>query len=50
MTSKSKIQEYDLKYIWQPFTQMKEYQEESPIVIEDSEGCLLYTSPRPRDS
>ena len=44
MSSKSKIQEYDLKYIWHPFTQMKEYQEESPIVIEDSEGVYLIDS------
>ena len=44
MTSKSKIQEYDLKYIWHPFTQMKEYQEESPIVIEDSDGVYLIDS------
>ncbi|GIR29344.1 hypothetical protein CM15mP43_09680 [bacterium] len=43
MSSKSKIQEYDLKYIWHPFTQMKEYQE-SPIVIEDSDGVYLIDS------
>ena len=44
MSSKSKIQEYDLKYIWHPFTQMKEYQEQSPIVIEDSDGVYLIDS------
>ena len=44
MSSKSKIQEYDLKYIWHPFTQMKEYQKESPIVIEDSDGIYLIDS------
>lgn len=44
MSSKSKIQEYDLKYIWHPFTQMKEYQKESPIVIEDSDGVYLIDS------
>ena len=44
MSSKTKIQEYDLEYIWHPFTQMKEYAEESPLVIEDSEGIYLIDS------
>ena len=38
MTSKSKIKSYDLDYIWHPFTQMKEYAKEDPVVIEDSDG------------
>ena len=44
MSSNSKIKEYDLEYIWHPFTQMKEYKEEEPIVIEDSDGVYLIDS------
>jgi len=44
MTSKSKIKSYDLDYIWHPFTQMKEYKEDEPIVIEDSDGVYLIDS------
>ena len=44
MTSKSNIKSYDLDYIWHPFTQMKEYAEEEPLVIEDSDGVYLIDS------
>ena len=44
MTSQSKIKEYDLDYIWHPFTQMKEYKEDDPLVIEDSDGIYLIDS------
>ena len=44
MSSNSKIKEYDLEYIWHPFTQMKEYKEEDPIVIEDADGVYLIDS------
>ena len=44
MTSKSKIKSYDLDYIWHPFTQMKEYAKEDPVVIEDSDGVYLIDS------
>ncbi|MBW1645453.1 MAG: adenosylmethionine--8-amino-7-oxononanoate transaminase [Deltaproteobacteria bacterium] len=33
---------WDKKYIWKPFTQMKEYQEQETIVIERGEGIYLY--------
>lgn len=32
----------DLKYIWHPCSQMKDYEELPPIVIEKGEGCYLY--------
>ena len=39
-----KIKSYDLDYIWHPFTQMKEYLKEDPLVIEDSDGVYLIDS------
>jgi len=36
-----KIGQYDKDFVWHPFTQMKEYEEKDPIVIEDSEGAYL---------
>jgi Adenosylmethionine-8-amino-7-oxononanoate aminotransferase len=36
-----KLAEYDLNYIWHPFTQMKEYEQKEPIIIEDAEGVYL---------
>ena len=34
--------EKDLKYIWHPFTQMKDYENDSPIIIEKGDGVYLY--------
>lgn len=34
--------EKDLKYIWHPCSQMKDYEDIKPIVIEKGEGCFLY--------
>ena len=34
--------EKDLKYIWHPCSQMKDYEELNPIVIEEGEGVWLY--------
>ncbi len=31
----------DKKYIWHPFTQMRGYEKETPLIIEDGKGCLL---------
>ncbi len=36
------IKDIDKKYVWHPFTQMKEYEEGEPIVIEKGEGVYLY--------
>ena len=35
-------QEKDLKYIWHPCSQMKDYEDFAPIVIERGEGIYLY--------
>jgi len=37
-----KLATYDKEYVWHPFTQMKEYEETDPIVIEGGEGVYLY--------
>jgi len=44
MTTSNKIKSYDLDYIWHPFTQMKDYLNEEPLVIEDSDGVFLIDS------
>lgn len=31
----------DKKYIWHPFTQMKDWLEEEPLIIEEAKGCYL---------
>ena len=31
----------DRKYVWHPFTQMRGYEKETPLIIEEGEGCLL---------
>ncbi|TWJ17348.1 adenosylmethionine--8-amino-7-oxononanoate transaminase [Geobacter argillaceus] len=35
------LQEYDRRYLWHPFTQMKEWEKTDPIVIERGEGSWL---------
>ena len=36
------FQEKDLKYIWHPCSQMKDYEELPPIIIERGNGCSLF--------
>ena len=31
----------DRKYIWHPFTQMQDYEQEEPLIIEEGNGCTL---------
>jgi len=38
------LKEWDKKYIWHPFTQMQEYMETDPLVIERGEGFYLIDS------
>lgn len=38
----NKLAEKDLKYIWHPCSQMKDYEELPPIVIEKGKGVYLY--------
>ena len=35
------LQEYDRAYVWHPFTQMKEWENDTPIVIERGAGTYL---------
>ena len=39
-----KIGKYDKEFVWHPFTQMKEYEEKDPIIIENAEGAHLIDS------
>src|SRR5512145_24084 len=36
------FQKRDLKYIWHPCSQMKDYEDFPPIVIEQGKGAYLY--------
>lgn len=38
------MQEYDRRYVWHPFTQMKEWEAEPPLVITKGEGSWLIDS------
>ncbi|HEY7534871.1 MAG TPA: aminotransferase class III-fold pyridoxal phosphate-dependent enzyme, partial [Thermodesulfobacteriota bacterium] len=45
MTDRTKkLGEYDRNFIWHPFTQMKEYEKEESLVIEEGEGVYLIDS------
>jgi adenosylmethionine-8-amino-7-oxononanoate aminotransferase len=36
-----RLEELDKKYIWHPFTQMKEWIDETPIIISEGRDCFL---------
>ena len=36
-----RLEEIDRKYIWHPFTQMKEWLEEKPIIISEGKDCFI---------
>ncbi len=36
-----RLEELDKKYIWHPFTQMKEWLEEKPIIISEGRDCFI---------
>lgn len=38
----SELKKKDIKYIWHPFTQMKDYETEEPIIIEKGKGIYLW--------
>ncbi len=45
MTDRTKkLGEYDRNFVWHPFTQMKDYEKEEPIVIEEGDGVYLVDS------
>jgi len=39
--AEKQLASWDKKYIWHPFTQMKDYINEEPLIIEEAEGVLL---------
>jgi len=39
-----KLGELDKEFVWHPFTQMREYEQKEPMVIEKGEGVYLYDS------
>jgi adenosylmethionine-8-amino-7-oxononanoate aminotransferase len=41
MEENRQLEELDKKYIWHPFTQMKEWIEEKPIIITEGRDCFL---------
>jgi adenosylmethionine-8-amino-7-oxononanoate aminotransferase len=41
MNKKKQLIDWDKRYIWHPFTQMKDYMETNPLVIEKGDGCYL---------
>jgi len=41
LASKHKLVEWDKKYVWHPFTQMKDWAGMEPLIIERGEGCHL---------
>ena len=36
-----RLEELDRRYIWHPFTQMKEWVEETPVIIAEGRDCFL---------
>jgi adenosylmethionine-8-amino-7-oxononanoate transaminase len=37
-----KLKKMDQELVWHPFTQMREYAQEEPLIVERGEGCYLY--------
>lgn len=35
------LEELDKKYIWHPFTQMKDWLEETPVIISEGRDCFI---------
>ena len=38
----AQLSKWDRKYVWHPFTQMKEWEQEDPLIIEKAKGPYLY--------
>ena len=41
MDEKTELEHDDKQYVWHPFTQMKEYREEKPLIIAEGDGVYL---------
>jgi adenosylmethionine-8-amino-7-oxononanoate aminotransferase len=35
------LAQWDKEYIWHPFTQMKDWQKDEPLIIQEAKGCYL---------
>ncbi|MGB9668619.1 MAG: aspartate aminotransferase family protein, partial [Thermosulfidibacteraceae bacterium] len=42
MPSYEDLKKWDFEYFWHPFTQMKEYMERDPVIVERGDGVFLY--------
>ena len=42
MLSSATLSKWDRQYVWHPFTQMKEWEQEDPLIIEKGDGVYLY--------
>ena len=40
-TTKEQVESWDKKYLWHPFTQMKDFVNEEPLIIKDGRGIIL---------
>lgn len=40
--ARSRLAAHDRQHVWHPFTQMQEYVEEKPLIIETGNGCTLF--------
>ena len=36
------LEHWDKEYVWHPFTQMREYRKEKPLIVERGEGSYLF--------
>ncbi len=36
------LEQWDKQYVWHPFTQMRQWQKEKPLIVEKGEGSYLY--------
>jgi adenosylmethionine---8-amino-7-oxononanoate aminotransferase len=41
---RNRLEEADKKYVWHPFTQMKDWERERPVIITEGKGCFLRDS------
>ena len=40
-TSREQVASWDKKYLWHPFTQMKDFVNEEPLIIVDGSGSYV---------
>jgi adenosylmethionine-8-amino-7-oxononanoate transaminase len=41
MSNSNKLKNKDKNFVWHPFTQMKDYIKEAPLIIKEGKGCYL---------